>query len=488
MESTIQPEISHFSDFYTEFLGACMYSAGKALVVGGISILLTSCASFEVIQDPRFGALSKEQLPKLIKSIRCELATFYSVNRKLRLALDDKRRQLARQGQKRIDLDTVLEWGHFDLDEEAYGSFSLDIKVQDQFGIPGTSTTGADVLSSSTGHSRTLTIGPNVQAQATYDDVLWFSIGQNAEIGLNDKIAQATLRNIAYEPNREKERLLCFRGVVADRYFDLEDGAFPELELFDRIRVNGVHTLAAWLQENSATMGVSRNILVDAHAKSEKRPTVPVDPVYTNQAIDGGQLNYTFTVQYTGGLDAKFSLVSPRLNPLAADLSASIQQTGVLSLFLNGYQAAAAIGAKSNLTFIVPPEPKPTSVIIVGDNRPKGHVSPEGQQKISDLLAPPGTLKPESEGGPPPANLSNFFSELSKDQLTPGQAQTTRDALSKLKLPNEVRRQVETTINNSLVVTPPAPRVVIPSGVQAGAPNTNGRGTFRYPPAFPAPN
>jgi hypothetical protein len=465
-----------------------MCHAGKALVVGGISILLTSCASFEVIQDPRFGALSKEQLPKLIKSLRCELATFYSVNRKLRLALDDKRTELARRGQKRIDLDTVLEWGHFDLDEEAYGSFSLDIKVQDQFGIPGTSTTGADVFSSSTGHSRTLTIGPNVQAQATYDNVLWFSIGQNAEIGLNDKTAQATLRNIAYEPNREKEKLLCFRGVVADRYFDLENGAFPELELFERIRVNGVHTLAAWLQENSATMGISRNILVDAHAKSEKRPAVPVDPVYTNQAIDGGQLNYTFTVQYTGGLDAKFSLVSPRLNPLAADLSASIQQTGVLSLFLNGYQAAAAIGAKSNLTFIVPPEPKPTNVIIVGDNR-KGHVSPEGQQKISELLTPPGTLRPESEGGPAPAHLSSFFSELSKDQFTPGQAQATKEALSKLKLPDEVQKRVEATINNSLIVTPPAPRfVTVPSGVPAGVQSTNGRGTFRYPPAFPAPN
>jgi hypothetical protein len=465
-----------------------MYCAGKALAMGGVLLLLTSCATFEVIQDARFGALSKEQLPKLIKSIRCELATFYSVNRKLRLGLDDIRRQLARRGVKVIDVDTVLAWGHFDLDEEAYGSFSLDIKVQDQFGIPGTSTTAADVLSSSVGHSRTLTIGPNVQAQATYDNVLWFSIGQNAEIGLNDYTAQATLKRIGFEPNRENERLLCFRGVVA-RYFDLEDGAFPELELFDRIRVNGVHTLAAWLQENSATMGISRNILVDAHASSQHRPAVSVNSVYTEQAIDGGQLNYTFTVQYTGGLDAKFSLVSPQWNPLAADLSASIQQTGVLSIFLNGYQAAAAIGAKSNLTFIVPPEPKPTKVIIVGDNRPTGHVSSAGQQKINELLTPPGILKPQSEGGPPPANLSNFFSELSKDQLMPGQAQATKDALSKLTLPEEVHKQVETTINNSLVVTPPAPRfITVPSGTPSGAINNNGRGTFRYPPAFPSPN
>ena len=186
------------------------------------------------------------------------------------------------------------------------------------------------------------------------------------------------------------------------------------MELFDRIRVNGVHTLAAWLQENSATMGISRNILVDAHASSQHRPAVSVNSVYTEQAIDGGQLNYTFTVQYTGGLDAKFSLLSPQWNPLAADLSASIQQTGVLSIFLNGYQAAAAIGAKSNLTFIVPPEPKPTKVIIVGDNRPTSHVSSAGQQKINELLTPPGISKPQSEGGPPPANLSNFFSEAAR--------------------------------------------------------------------------
>ena len=466
-----------------------MYRAGKALVTGGILILLASCASFEVIQDPRFGAMSKEHLPKLIKSIRCELATFYSVNRRLRLALDDRRRQLARQGVKKIKLDEVLAWRHFDLDEEAYGSFSLDIKVQDQFGIPGTSSTAADVLSSSTGHSRTLTVGPNVQAQATYDNVLWFSIGQNAEIGFNEEIPEVTLKSIVFKPDPDKEALLCFRGIVAGRYLELEDGSFPELELFDRIRVNGVHTLAAWLQENSDTMGISRNILVDAHASSEHRPAVPVDPVYTEQAIDGGQLNYTFTVQYTGGLDAKFSLVSPRWNPLAADLSASIQQTGVLNLFLNGYQAAAAIGAKSALTSIVPKVPQPTQVIIVGDNRPKGLVPPTAQEDIKKMVAPLVPKRPEAEGGGPPDTLSRFFSELSKDQLAPGQAQATREALSKLSLPENVRSQAETTINNSLVVTPPAPRVItIPSGVPAGAQNNNGRGTFRYPPAFPSPN
>ena len=455
-----------------------------ALCVSGI--WLAGCASFEVIHDPRFGAVSKEHLPKLIKSVQCELATFYTANGALRDALRNERKRLARQGATTIPLEEVLAFRHFDLDDEAYGAFSLDIKVQDSFALPGTPSSFVNVLSPTTGHTKTLGIGPSVQGQGTYDNVLWFSIPQNATIAIKPPISDEQARSIVYRqsPANPEEEHLCYRAMVPGHEHELAEGRYPGLELFDRIQVNGAQPLAAWLQENGDTMRISRNVLTDAHAKAEKRKRIPVPDAFLHEAIDGGQLSYIFTVQYTGSLDVKFTLISSRWNPALADVSGGVQQTGVLTIYINGYQAAAAIGAKSALTAINPKPTEPTKVIIVEDDtkpKPPSEATKNAVKGLVQNALPENTIA-DTESN---KKFNAFVNELSKSQSAPGQTDRTLSALRDLNLPPKVKEDASAAVRE--LGTPPSPprtRVItIP-----GAPAINdGRGVFRYPPAFPSP-
>lgn len=194
-----------------------------------------------------------------------------------------------------------------------------------------------------------------MQVQATYDNAAQFAIPQNASIVTPSPISveQASLAEAVRLPAEDMD-FKCFSRSVIDDYDGMAAGHYPNLELFERIRVDARLPLAAWMQEASRTMGVSRNLMLDAHADAEHRPPVPVEDQYIAQAVDVGQLVYTFSVQYTGGLDAKFSLVSSRFNPLSADLSAGVQQTGSLTLYLNGYQTITALNAKGGLVGIYP--------------------------------------------------------------------------------------------------------------------------------------
>jgi hypothetical protein len=471
-----------------------MYSLSngmRALALCSAAGWVSGCASFEVIHDPRFGAVSKEHLPKLIKSVQCELETFYTANGVLRDELRAERIERAHKGVKTIPLDRVVALNHFDLDDEAYGAFSLDIKVQDSIALPGTSSSFVNILSPTTGHSKSLAIGPSVQAQGTYDNVLWFSVPQNATVAfkpLEITEEQATSVVSRTDPMSPEEERLCYRRTVRDHYRELAEGKYPGLELFDRIQVNGALPLAAWLQENGTTMGVARNILMDAHAPAEKpkkRTPVPVDGPFGATAIDGGQLSYIFTVQYTGSLDVKFSLISSRWNPATSDLSGGVQQTGVLSVYVNGYQAAAAIGAKSALTAINPVPPKPTRVVIVEDDSKNEPLRQGTKDAVQGLVK--GALPEESKvaGSAGNRKFQEFISELSKSQFIGDQKNQTLSKLHELNLPQETEKDAAKAVEQ--LAKPPAPRTRIITIPAEAAPGNDGRGVFRYPPAFPSP-
>lgn len=59
-------------------------------------------------------------------------------------------------------------------------------------------------------------------------------------------------------------------------------------------------------------------------------------------------------------------------NPLSVDVSASAVQTGVLSLYLNGYMTATALGAKSGVVIIAGKAnpPAPQQVLVVNGDGP----------------------------------------------------------------------------------------------------------------------
>lgn len=449
-----------------------MGRAGKLLLVCASISFLGGCASFEVIQDPRIGALSKSRLPGLIKSLRCELATFYTANEFHRERLSDRRRELALLRQRYMDFDRLLVMNYFDLDTEAYGLFTLDVKAQDTLGIPGTSIT--DVLNPTTGHSRSIGIGPSVQVQATYDNGLAFVMPQNASVKTTGTELDPEIAAVAppIQAASAAAAFPCFRQSVRADYDRMAAGAYPNLEQFDRIRVDSGQPLAAWLQENTRTAGVSRNLMLDIHADSEKRKPVPVEAVYREQSIDAGQLGFTFTVQYTGGVDAKFSLISSRFNPLIADVSGGLQQTGTLTIFLNGYQAQSTIGAKGGIVAIEAKVPGPTEVIIVGDKRRPSKLAEEDQKKITEMANGLHPLSEEQKKALSSALSGTFTSK------------TIADTLSKLPLSPDNKTTIQKEIESK---TEPVPTVVQqrPSLRTRTLRENNGRGVLRYPLGFP---
>jgi hypothetical protein len=454
---------------------------------GTLAFLLAGCASFQVVSDPRIGALSRERLPILIKSVRCELATFYTADLEHKHRLSARRIELARSGARSISLEEVAALNHFDLDIDAYSNFTLDVKVQDSLGIPGTSTSVNSVLNATAGHTRNLALGPSVQVQATYDNAAQFAIPQNASIVTPHPISveQASLAEAVRLPAEDMD-FKCFSRSVIDDYDGMAAGHYPNLELFERIRVDAGSPLAAWMQEASRTMGVSRNLMLDAHADAEHRPPVPVEDQYIAQAVDVGQLVYTFSVQYTGGLDAKFSLVSSRFNPLAADLSAGVQQTGSLTLYLNGYQTITAINAKGGLVGIYPSPKVPLEVVIVDGKHlpaaaptktaeaPAKTVGPAGQRFIRSFV---------EKKGAEPQLLDNLMKELGKNQNAAGQPEMTNQAIQNLNIPDKEKENVKQKVEEKSVTQPVQPRVQFrrqPRNYDATRQN-DGRGYLRVP-------
>jgi hypothetical protein len=379
------------------------------------ALFLASC-TLQNIQDPQFGLLDgRRVLPGLLKSIRCELITFYAANRERRRSLDWIRDRLYRDGVKTIAIDEILRHRYYDLDTEAYGAFALESRIVDSIGLPGTNSSFANQLNAFPNHAQVFTVAPTLGAQGTYDVNYNFAIQQDEDFSHLRHISDDQVPAQGGENGDEKNNaLLCYHAVVGGRFDDLAAGKYPTLERFDRLRVDGGLPLAAWLQDNTTIMGVSRNILADISSPNKRKP-VPVALEYVNEGVDGGQMSYIFTVQYTAGVDAKFSLLSSRWNTLAADLMASAVQTGVLSLYVNGYMAATAINARGGLMLIpnkVPPAPlQPQPVYVVPGPAPNGgaagrSLAPEGGPGAAPttpapapanrgrFLYPPGALRP----------------------------------------------------------------------------------------------
>ena len=81
-----------------------------------------------------------------------------------------------------IPLEAVLSDRYFDLDPDIYGAFALEAKIIDTVGAPSTSTALANLLHSTTGHSQTLTVSPNLNSQGTYDMSYNFAIQQDNDL------------------------------------------------------------------------------------------------------------------------------------------------------------------------------------------------------------------------------------------------------------------------------------------------------------------
>lgn len=346
----------------------------RASISACVAALFSASCTLQNIQDPQFGLLDGHRvLPGLLKSIRCELITFYAANQARKRSLDWIRDRLFHDHIATIAYDEVLKHRYFDLDTDAYGAFVLESKIVDNLGLPGTNTSIANQGQFYPLHSQVFTVAPTLSSQGTYDMNYNFAIQQDEDFSRIPHISEGQVpAQIGENTDEKNNSLLCYHAVVSDNFDELAAGQYPTLERFERLRVDGGQPLAAWLQYNTTIMGVSRNILADISAPGRSTP-VPVPFEFINEGIDGGQMSYIFTVQYTAGVDAKFSLLSSRWNTLAADVMASAVQTGVLSLYVNGYMAVTAINAKTGLV-LIPGKgalPQPQKVYVVN-----GHPNP----------------------------------------------------------------------------------------------------------------
>jgi hypothetical protein len=263
-------------------------------------------------------------VPKLLQSVRCELVTFYEV--------DNWRKQQFIAESANDYNAAVRDYAFFPLDGNQLGVVFLDLKVVDSIGIPSgaTATTINDTQTFNSIAKQTWHLGPNAADMNTYELNWSLVIPQNSTLALDDKRAhRAKVYGSEFFP--------CYHNLSHDSSIEnLARHKLPELENFKRIYVDAVKPLAEWLIDSSAEL--------DTALFQEKK----VDP-NNSERMYPAQMIYTFTVQVGIGADASFSLINAKWNPIGLDISGSTQQTSMMTIYVNGYDAMNANGAKAGL-------------------------------------------------------------------------------------------------------------------------------------------
>jgi hypothetical protein len=286
-----------------------------------------------LLHDPQTGIIARDQIPPFLKSVRCEMATFYQANALLRaIFLENMNEsvQLLKKAASNVrDRDrllqraeaarerAVLEGRNFPVSPELFGGIFLDLKVLDTLGMGAGDTNLANKSGRDATHTVTWAGAPTLNTQNTYEMNFSFLIDQRSGLAQGN----------------EEDPFRCYAPDLAPGTspVTLARDAAPGAARFTRILVNGATPLAAWLMENSDQAWENFHAM---HADLDKEGLIPV------------QMNYSFTVQITAGLDVRYSLTSPIWSPLQVGGVASSVQTSQMSIYVNGDDANLAGGAK----------------------------------------------------------------------------------------------------------------------------------------------
>jgi hypothetical protein len=300
------------------------------------ALVLAGCADLSVIHDPQTGLISSDQVDAFLKSVRCELRTFYAannqneksyaaaINRYDKLIAAAKRYQKEKNGiganaalskAAMVRAEAIERFPYYLLENDLFGGVYLDLKVIDTFGFPtaGASSSTFDnksVINAT--HSFTWLIGPTLYNQNTYEEI------DNYIIEQTDSLVAGP------------DPFSCYSQLPKD-LAGLAYGEYPEWTKFKRIRVNFQKPLAGWLMDRSAQLW---HTFKAASEEAENDRIIPV------------QSTYNFTVQITSGVDGKYSLLTPAWNPAQVDFGASNAQSSLVTIAINGDDASLAAGAK----------------------------------------------------------------------------------------------------------------------------------------------
>jgi|SRR5665213_227256 len=280
---------------------------------------------YDHVQDP--GQLVP--VAAVLKSIRCEVITFFVANRIRRqefLSLH------------LIDFQTAFDkYAYLDLDDKEYATIEVDLKTIDTLGL----SLGIDQklpYGPAGAFSKTWHVGPADTITWSYSRSNLFAAPQNATLGPSSQKG-AGVSQLYGEADRQDASFFCYlapkdRGphYSPEVVEALVNHQRPDLENFDRIWVEGGQsiTLARWLEVMGSEM--SKNYLAQGP--------------YTESLIPG-QINYAFTLEPKPSIDLKYTLVSHAYNPLVPDLNFSKDDTSTFSLYLNTEYSKAAYGAKN---------------------------------------------------------------------------------------------------------------------------------------------
>src|ERR1700674_2140836 len=171
-------------------------------------LFLCSCASFNFIHDPQIVAPTRDQVPEILMSIRCELVTFYEANRQ-RVKLF---RWYTKMGSQ-ADRDFALtNFSYFEVSDDLHGGVFLDLKVVDAFGagLPGASSSFDNKINvPNTTNSQVLHLGPTLNDQSTYQLVRTFLIEQS------NTLSGRTVSSSQYDANEfpSADRSQCYKAI-----------------------------------------------------------------------------------------------------------------------------------------------------------------------------------------------------------------------------------------------------------------------------------
>ena len=98
----------------------------RALPVAALagSILLSSCASPYFVHDPRTVVVDRDEVPRLLKSLRCEMVTFIAAN--------NQRNMMFQAEAKLHGIRSAIEkYSYYEIDWAQFGALELSLQVQD---------------------------------------------------------------------------------------------------------------------------------------------------------------------------------------------------------------------------------------------------------------------------------------------------------------------------------------------------------------------
>jgi hypothetical protein len=314
--------------------------------------------------------------PTVIRSLRCEIVTFF-VENKLRSQLWARataRLKMERTSKRESyyeDINTLRQFPFIDIDSKQYASLQADTKNIDSY----TASLGVDwkYVGTPMTNFTSYHIGPAYSQTRTFEGIQPIAVPQDADLGSSKSFIEpgdpptpkaASYTTLYNQHPREDEAFYCYKSFVGSTASSLKDAindvqqllvhapAYEQFVNFQRIYVDGI-TLANWLQNRAADM-------------SENYRTFQDSP----ENVLPGQFEYAFTLDVKPSLDLKYTFAQNAITPLIPELSGNLEHSGTFTLYLNTPYALASLQAKNGNSCIgevvmgvCKPKRVPTSIL-----------------------------------------------------------------------------------------------------------------------------